>query len=136
MAVGLSNMWQATTTIDCDLHPNLGGLSAWQRELGNQTGAPRPDVAYRSLRHRGWRILLLDTASAALSPAGCVCATQAAAHRPPAGCVCAAGSKLFFGLNRLGFGTTFGGNAFGVDGLVHSNLDHGAAWCTRQRGPR
>jgi 3',5'-cyclic AMP phosphodiesterase CpdA len=47
-----------------DLHPKLGGLSAWQRELGNQTGAPRPDVAYRSLRHRGWRILLLDTASA------------------------------------------------------------------------
>ena len=66
--------------------------------------------------------------------AGCVFAAPGCRPPPARRLVRAADSKLFFDLDRLGFGTTFGGNAFGVDGLVHSNLDHGAAWCTRQRG--
>ena len=47
-----------------DLHPTAGGLASWRRALGNATGAPRSDVAYRSIRTHGWRLILLDSASA------------------------------------------------------------------------
>ena len=47
-----------------DLHPSAGGLDLWRRVLGNRSGAPGPEVAYRSLRLRGWRLVLLDSASA------------------------------------------------------------------------
>ena len=46
-----------------DLHPSDGGLDLWQRVLGNRSGAPRRDVAYRALALAGWRLLLLDSSS-------------------------------------------------------------------------
>lgn len=42
-----------------DLHPSRGGLASWHRALGTR----RNEVAYRAIRHAGWRLLLLDTAS-------------------------------------------------------------------------
>ena len=54
-----------------DLEPNRGGLEPWLSILGGDvtssgSGAsqPPPAHAYRSIRRDGWRIILLDTASA------------------------------------------------------------------------
>jgi hypothetical protein len=61
-----------------DLHPTLGGLEAWAATLGNSSAGPharggshtahshrgRGRAHYRALRRDGWRLLLLDSASA------------------------------------------------------------------------
>mmetsp|Transcript_10762 Transcript_10762/g.27661 ORF Transcript_10762/g.27661 Transcript_10762/m.27661 type:complete len:263 (-) Transcript_10762:268-1056(-) len=46
-----------------DLHPVEGGLKSWLSVFGNQTGLSHTNAAYHALRFRGWRLLLLDTAS-------------------------------------------------------------------------
>ena len=48
-----------------DLHPIRGGLSSWASVLGNATLHEELGGAhYRSVRRHGWRLVLLDSASA------------------------------------------------------------------------